>query len=212
MQGRLAHLADEGITHVVMEVSSHALSLHRVRGLLFDVAVFTNLGRDHLDFHETQEAYFAAKARLFGIDVCAHAVINVDDVHGRLLADTVDVPVEAVSIEGLDDLEIVRRSSQFTWHGEQVVLGLPGRHNVSNALLAAGDGTAVGHRAGSGGAVAGCHRIRPWSLRGAPERTWAADGGGRLRTHTRCPPERAASRPRDRRTRFGGGGHVRMWR
>lgn len=137
LHGRLARLAGDGITHVVMEVSSHALSMHRVRGLLFDVAVFTNLGHDHMDFHETQEAYFAAKARLFDIDVCEHAVINVDDLHGRLLADTVDVPVEAVSVEQLDDLEVVRRSSRFTWHGESVELGLPGRHNVSNALLAA---------------------------------------------------------------------------
>jgi UDP-N-acetylmuramoyl-L-alanyl-D-glutamate--2,6-diaminopimelate ligase len=137
LQGRLAHLADEGITHVVMEVSSHALSMHRVKGVIFDVAVFTNLGRDHLDFHGTQEAYFAAKVRLFGIDMCTHAVINVDDLHGRLLADTVDVPVEAFGVDQLDDLEVTKRSSRFTWRGESVELGLPGRHNVSNALAAA---------------------------------------------------------------------------
>lgn len=137
LQGRLAHLAAEGITHVVMEVSSHALSMHRVRGVIFDVAVFTNLGRDHLDFHVTQEAYFAAKAALFGIDMCAHAVVNVEDLHGRLLADTVEVPVEAFAVEQLDDLEITRDSSRFTWRGESVELRLAGRHNVSNALAAA---------------------------------------------------------------------------
>lgn len=137
LQGHLAHLADEGITHVVMEVSSHALAMHRVKGVIFDVAIFTNLGRDHLDFHETQEAYFAAKVRLFGIDMCSHAVINVDDLHGRLLADTVDVPVTAIGVGQLDDLETTRDSSRFTWRGESVELGLPGRHNVSNALAAA---------------------------------------------------------------------------
>lgn len=137
LQGRLAHLADEGITHVVMEVSSHALSMQRVKGVIFDVAVFTNLGRDHLDFHGTQESYFAAKAALFGIDMCVQAVINIDDLHGRLLAGTVDVPVEAFGVDQLQDLEVDRESSRFTWRGELVELRLPGRHNVSNALGAA---------------------------------------------------------------------------
>ncbi|MCI3950310.1 MAG: UDP-N-acetylmuramyl-tripeptide synthetase, partial [Acidimicrobiales bacterium] len=66
LQARLAELRDEGRRAVAMEVSSHALALHRVDGTRFAVAVFTNLGRDHLDFHDSLEDYFAAKARLFG--------------------------------------------------------------------------------------------------------------------------------------------------
>ena len=65
LQARLAAFRDDGDAAVVMEVSSHALALHRVAGTLFDVAVFTNLGRDHLDLHESMEAYFRAKASLF---------------------------------------------------------------------------------------------------------------------------------------------------
>ncbi|WP_426718460.1 UDP-N-acetylmuramoyl-L-alanyl-D-glutamate--2,6-diaminopimelate ligase [Corynebacterium auriscanis] len=65
MQSLLATMVDEGVTHVVMEVSSHALELGRVRGIDFDVAAFTNLSQDHLDFHPTMEDYFQAKSRLF---------------------------------------------------------------------------------------------------------------------------------------------------
>ncbi len=137
LQGRLLELSAEGKTHVVMEVSSHALAMHRVRGLIFDVAVFTNLGRDHLDFHGTQEAYFAAKASLFGIDMCAHAVINTDDLRGRLLADTVEVPLTTFGVSQLEDLEVTSRGSHFTWRGLRVELALRGRYNVSNALAAA---------------------------------------------------------------------------
>ena len=69
-----------------MEVSSHALALHRVDGTRFDAAVFTNLGRDHLDLHGTIEEYFGAKARLFDAGAGRVGVVNVDDAHGRLLA------------------------------------------------------------------------------------------------------------------------------
>ena len=61
----MAELRDDGVDHVAMEVSSHALAMNRVEGMRFAVAVFTNLGRDHLDFHTNIERYFAAKARLF---------------------------------------------------------------------------------------------------------------------------------------------------
>ncbi len=76
-----------------MEVSSHALALHRVDGMRFAVAVFTNLGRDHLDFHGTIERYFAAKARLFAPELSRAAVVAVDEPYGRLLADAVEIPV-----------------------------------------------------------------------------------------------------------------------
>ncbi len=81
----LANLRDMGVTHVFMEVSSHALALHRVDGIEFECGVFTNLSRDHLDFHGTLEDYFLSKAKLF--DSCKRAVINIDDTYGKRLYD-----------------------------------------------------------------------------------------------------------------------------
>ncbi|MGV8908892.1 MAG: UDP-N-acetylmuramoyl-L-alanyl-D-glutamate--2,6-diaminopimelate ligase [Propionicimonas sp.] len=86
LQALLAMLAEEGVDTVAMEVSSHALALHRVDGLVFDIAAFTNLGRDHLDFHIDQENYFQAKAALFRDGHCRAAVVNIDDEYGRRLA------------------------------------------------------------------------------------------------------------------------------
>ncbi|MBF0200470.1 MAG: UDP-N-acetylmuramyl-tripeptide synthetase, partial [Desulfamplus sp.] len=86
----LSDMRDAGITHVIMEVSSHAMDLHRVRDCQFKTAVFTNLTRDHLDYHKTMGAYFACKKRLFtGLGARGgdnFSVINVDDAHGRKLA------------------------------------------------------------------------------------------------------------------------------
>ena len=144
LQALLAGFRDAGITHVVMEVSSHALSLHRVDCINFDVAVFTNLGRDHLDFHGNPEAYFAAKARLFSADMCRQAIVNLDDVHGRLLSDTTDVPVSGFSVDQLASLQMDGAGSAFEWRGHSVALPLPGRHNVSNALAAAEAAVAIG--------------------------------------------------------------------
>ena len=87
-----------------MEVSSHALALHRVDGTRFDAAVFTNLGRDHLDLHGTVEEYFQAKALLFQPGRAVVGVVNVDDVHGRLLVDA--APIEMVPFSRAD---VVRR-------------------------------------------------------------------------------------------------------
>ena len=137
LQARLADDVAAGVQVVAMEVSSHALVLHRVDGMVFDVAVFTNLGLDHLDFHGTPEAYFAAKATLFEPEHCALAVINVDDVHGRLLADTVTVDVVPVSLDDARDLQMSGGGWTFTWRGNPVMFPLPGRHNVANALAAA---------------------------------------------------------------------------
>ena len=79
LQARLAAFRDDGDAAVVMEVSSHALALHRVDGTRFAAAVFTNLGTDHLDLHGTVEEYFRAKARLFTPELAAVGVTNVDD-------------------------------------------------------------------------------------------------------------------------------------
>lgn len=86
LQGLLAYLLQHGADSVAMEVSSHALALGRTDELIFDVAGFTNLGRDHLDFHRDQEDYFQAKARLFRDGHSRAAVINIDDDFGRRLA------------------------------------------------------------------------------------------------------------------------------
>ena len=86
MQALLAGFRDAGASHVAMEVSSHALEQGRVNALAFDVAVFTNLTRDHLDYHGTMEAYGAAKAKLFAFEGLRAAVINIDDPFGAKLA------------------------------------------------------------------------------------------------------------------------------
>jgi UDP-N-acetylmuramoyl-L-alanyl-D-glutamate--2,6-diaminopimelate ligase len=137
LQADLARLRDDGTDAVVMEVSSHALALERVTGTHFAIAVFTNLGRDHLDFHHTAERYFAAKARLFTRELSAHGVVWVDDLHGRRLADTAPIPVIEVCAGDAADVELGASGSRFTWRGQRVELQLPGRHNVANALLAA---------------------------------------------------------------------------
>ena len=84
-QRLLNDMVESGVKAAVMEVSSHALSQERVAGCVFDVAVFTNLTQDHLDYHITMERYFEAKARLFTdfIDEGKTAVINMDDLKGR---------------------------------------------------------------------------------------------------------------------------------
>jgi UDP-N-acetylmuramoyl-L-alanyl-D-glutamate--2,6-diaminopimelate ligase len=86
VQRQLAELRDEGVRCLGMEVSSHALSQHRVNGMRFDTAVFTNLTRDHLDYHGSLEAYGEAKAHLFRWPSLRYAVVNVDDAFGRELA------------------------------------------------------------------------------------------------------------------------------
>lgn len=137
LQARLADDVDRGVTDVAMEVSSHALVLHRVDAVPFAVGVFTNLGIDHLDFHGTPEAYFAAKAKLFDPGRCRAGVVNVDDVHGRLLMDASGGELVGYSLDDVDDLRTGPAGSSFRWRGHAVDLPLPGRHNVSNALAAA---------------------------------------------------------------------------
>ncbi|MFN8024328.1 MAG: UDP-N-acetylmuramoyl-L-alanyl-D-glutamate--2,6-diaminopimelate ligase [Acidimicrobiales bacterium] len=137
LQRTLAGCRDEGVEAVAMEVSSHALALGRVSGTHFDVSVFTNLGRDHLDFHGTVERYFAAKARLFEPSLSDVGVVNADDVHGRLLLDTSTVPLVPFSIGDAHDLEIGPTSHAYTWRGERVRVGLGGEFNVMNSLAAA---------------------------------------------------------------------------
>ncbi|MEZ5552552.1 MAG: UDP-N-acetylmuramoyl-L-alanyl-D-glutamate--2,6-diaminopimelate ligase [Pseudomonadales bacterium] len=97
VQKRLASLVDRGLGWAIMEVSSHALDQSRVDGVEFHYAVFSNLSRDHLDYHRDYESYGAAKARLFSWRNLRAAVINVDDAFGRGLAATIQPPVTLIS-------------------------------------------------------------------------------------------------------------------
>ena len=144
LQARFAELVDEETDSVVMEVSSHALALHRVLGTRFRVAVFTNLGRDHLDFHGTEERYFAAKALLFASGLSETGVVNVDDVHGRLLADSSDIEIVGFGLDDVTDVEIGPRHHAYTWRGLRVRVGLGGRFNVMNSLAAATAASVLG--------------------------------------------------------------------
>lgn len=144
LQAQLAAWRDTGVEVVAMEVSSHALVLHRVVGTRFRVAVFTNLSRDHLDFHQTMEAYFDAKAALFDPALADHAVVNLDSPYGRLLADAALIPTVGYSVDALEDVEVHADRSSFTWRGRRIHLQLGGGFNVSNALAAAEAATVAG--------------------------------------------------------------------
>jgi UDP-N-acetylmuramoyl-L-alanyl-D-glutamate--2,6-diaminopimelate ligase len=147
LQALFAAMAEQGVTSCAMEVSSHALALGRVAGSHFDVAVFTNLSQDHLDFHTDLEDYFRAKASLFVPPVLG--VINVDDKYGRRLAGMAPVPVVTFSALGRPDADwraVDVRSgadgSTFQIIGPGGVeadasVGLAGMFNVANALGAA---------------------------------------------------------------------------
>ncbi len=131
-----------------MEVSSHALAFQRVAGCHFDVAVFTNLGRDHLDLHGTVEEYFAAKAALF--DPGAHGARG-DQRRRRARPAPAGrrspVPAVAFSLDDVDDLRVEPTSHSYRWRGELVEVGLGGRFNAANSLAAATTCAVLGHRA-----------------------------------------------------------------
>jgi UDP-N-acetylmuramoyl-L-alanyl-D-glutamate--2,6-diaminopimelate ligase len=137
LQRQLAEWRDAGVDAVSMEVSSHALALHRVAGARFDVAVFTNLGRDHLDLHGTVERYFAAKALLFEPRLADAGVVNVDDVHGRLLFDSASIPMTPFSIDDVDELHVGPTYHEYRWRGVHVSVGMGGAFNAMNSLAAA---------------------------------------------------------------------------
>ena len=142
LQALLALMAERGVTHLPMEVSSHALALGRVAGTDFAVGAFTNLSHDHLDFHPDLEAYFAAKALLFDGRAAAE-VVCIDDAWGRRL---VTGATQTVSLHGAATwhaAELVAQPSgaqTFRALGpggfdQRALVSLPGAFNVSNALV-----------------------------------------------------------------------------
>jgi len=150
----LARMVEAGCSSAVMEVSSHALHQHRVEGLDFKVAVFTNLTQDHLDYHGTMEEYFNAKKILFeklGKD--SWAVVNADDTWGRrIIKSTASKTVTYGINPGADfqarDLSLSVRGARFTVSGRgedtQIVTSMIGRFNVSNILAAFATGACLG--------------------------------------------------------------------
>jgi UDP-N-acetylmuramoyl-L-alanyl-D-glutamate--2,6-diaminopimelate ligase len=147
LHAMFAVMAERQVRACAMEVSSHALVMGRVDGVVFDVACFTNLGRDHLDFHRDEEDYFAAKASLFTPERARLGLVNVDDAHGRRLLDEAVIPMRSFSTSGAaadwraTDVEVGPTASRFIVHtpgGDSfpAVLPLTGEFNVSNALCA----------------------------------------------------------------------------
>jgi UDP-N-acetylmuramoyl-L-alanyl-D-glutamate--2,6-diaminopimelate ligase len=148
LQAAFAVMAERKVTAAVMEVSSHALALGRVAGTSFEVAIFTNLSQDHLDFHQDMDSYFAAKAELFTPRYARSAVVNVDDPRGRRLANRAPVPVTTYSAAGRSDADWRAADVRCGADGStfQVVgpggveadasITLPGPFNVANALAA----------------------------------------------------------------------------
>ncbi len=149
LQGLLADFRDAGATHVAMEVSSHALDQGRVNGVAFDLAAFTNLTRDHLDYHGSMQAYGEAKARLFAWPGLRAAVINVDDGFGRRLAEGLPETVSRLRVSvGGGQAEVTAHDVRAHGEGLQFQLRTPwgeaeihspllGRFNVANLLLVA---------------------------------------------------------------------------
>ena len=148
LQALMAVMRERGTTAVAMEVSSHALSLGRVDGVVFDVALFTNLSQDHLDFHASMEEYEAAKASLFTPERARRAVVNCDDAAGRRIAR--DTTLERVTFgEDADwrarEVDLRPDGSRFRLIGTRpdgsgvdlpASVQLPGAFNVSNAVAA----------------------------------------------------------------------------
>ncbi len=153
----LATLSLSGAQVVAMEVSSHALDQGRVAGLQFDVAVFTNLSRDHLDYHGTMAAYAAAKASLFAWDSLRAAVINLDDAQGALIAAGLPERVDLIGFSALGAGNAVLRAGdvaldaaglhfhlQYGVESVRIDSPLLGRFNVDNLLAVAGVLLALG--------------------------------------------------------------------
>ncbi|MCC7300947.1 MAG: UDP-N-acetylmuramoyl-L-alanyl-D-glutamate--2,6-diaminopimelate ligase [Verrucomicrobia bacterium] len=154
LQAMFMQMERAGCDSAIMEVSSHALSQHRVDGILYDIAVFTNLTQDHLDYHGTLEEYFIAKSRLFN-QVGGFSVINRDDPWGRRLLDEKKDSAGLISygfedgatvrgIHPVTDTKGSRMRVQSPWGELDIHLQLIGRFNLFNALAAFAAAGALG--------------------------------------------------------------------
>jgi len=144
LQAQLAEFVADGMKAVVIEVSSHALALHRVAGCHFTLAVFTNLGRDHLDLHGTVEQYFAAKASLFRPTLSNEGVVNVDDPRGQQLVDNATIPMTEFSMSDISDVHVTPTSHRYQWRGADIRVGIGGSFNAMNSLAAATAASVLG--------------------------------------------------------------------
>jgi UDP-N-acetylmuramoyl-L-alanyl-D-glutamate--2,6-diaminopimelate ligase len=153
LQGLLARMEEAGIRAVAMEVSSHGLDQHRVDGSRFACAVFTNLSQDHLDYHPSMEAYFAAKARLFTPELSGSAALNVDSPEGRILAERLAEQAALPMLTfgtGPDadlratDVRLDAGGLAFDADGLRITSPLVGAFNVSNCLAAMAAARLVG--------------------------------------------------------------------
>jgi UDP-N-acetylmuramoyl-L-alanyl-D-glutamate--2,6-diaminopimelate ligase len=153
MQRMISEMLAAGVTHVLIEVSSHGLDLKRVWGIHFDLAAFTNLSAEHLDYHESMEDYFEAKKKLFFLNAKKRtAVVNLDDPWGKRLMN--ELPLKTVSF-GLEPAAIVRAGNirlgengikaDVDYPGGQIKVcsRLMGRHNLYNILAAIASGLAL---------------------------------------------------------------------
>jgi UDP-N-acetylmuramoyl-L-alanyl-D-glutamate--2,6-diaminopimelate ligase len=168
-----AEMRRDGVDAVAMEVSSHGLDQHRVGGVRFAVAVFTNLTQDHLDYHPSMDAYFEAKARLFTPEMSDVAVVNHDHEAGRRLEGRIPTITYGVS-DGSDvrgtDVEATADGIAFTVDGVRVRSRLRGRFNVENALAAMATAKALGIDAAAAAAAIG-------EVEGVPGRVEAVEAG-----------------------------------
>ena len=171
-QTLLRRMVDAGMQCVIMEVSAHALDMHRLAGVKFKVGAFSNFSQDHLDYFPDMDAYFAAKMRLMDPAVCETIVYNVDDERVGAAVRKIDCPKLRIGIrESSDvyanDIEIGERGCSFlmTWHKRfrtTISLHLAGIFNVYNALMAAG--------------IAICAGVGPESIRQGLENVYAVPG------------------------------------
>lgn len=136
----MAQMADEGCSHCFMEVSSHAIAQHRITGLQFDVAVFTNITHEHLDYHKTFDNYIAAKKKLFDdLSARAVAIYNRDDRRGEIMVQNTSAATKSFALKTLADYKAKVIENQFTGlqlniNGKDVWTKLVGKFNAYNLL------------------------------------------------------------------------------
>ncbi len=142
LQAILAVMLEAGVDSVVMEVSSIAIAESRVNAVRYDVAAYTNLSQDHLDYHGSMERYFSAKASLFAPDRAERGVVGMDDSWGRRLIDEATIPIQTWSLlDSRADWHAVRNGTELAivepdGHVQPLVVPMPGAFNVANAICA----------------------------------------------------------------------------